>query len=900
MITSNSPPHLLVNKYFNNTNPQEIDHYNNNSKINNDSTLSHQQQLQTQYLQSQQDQQQQLTNYQLYQLIFLNKYLCNLIYKLVKSHNEAKRRFQLLSGHKYTILKFNQINSAEWLCVNGHFNLLVYKLNFQKQRKVQLMNIGSSSFNRNREKWDYDDDQVGEELLFNYKSLYLFSRYCRDWTLFLWIYENYREMVHQNYRVFDEFCFGIDRGNLKILEFLYSKGVESSVEAMNNAAISGRLDIVKYLVSIDREDSTCKAVDYAAKEGHLEVVKYLLENSIQNCTDKAIFYASQSGHLEVVKYLLSNRPLESTCIFDASNNFRMEQCHLIPLNILMYFYKQGHNLVHLLYENIYSSVLSLNGIEDLELVRFYCEKVYVPSIPYHIYQQFIKHLMRCLVVCSEHGHLQTVKYLLNRYDREISPSNIISQCLNGAAIHGHLELLKLLHFQFPNVRCTKQAMDQSIAVITASQTRHHGSSTMKLEDSLDRLNQSFHQKQLEIITFLHQYRTEGCTYECMNNACKYGNMELVQFLHQNRTEGYTKMALTEAALNGHLHILQFLLDQKKESLVPNIIELLAARGNRFDIIKKLVDIDGVIVTGKAVDQSVPHGIEQFMYLLEKANYQFTELAFELAAKNADLEKLKILYSTSIRKNNSQPKLEYSVKCLAARNGDLDMLKYLNEHTTLKFCQPNVGFESLAIDSAVQSGSLQCVKYLHYEGRVNGLVGMHRECSKMAIDNAATRGYLNIIKFLSYHRNEGFSTNAISNAIVRGHLEVVKYLFQRYPFYQGSSSIQDLYFANQACQHGHIEIIQFLEKDNSIEHLFTPGCMDAAIGAGQIAVLQYLKDHRSEGCSTLGFFNAASQKDLQCLLFLLKFYPEFCSFENIELNQRKYLSKLYKLYQQQHR
>ncbi|AAV51133.1 putative ankyrin repeat protein [Acanthamoeba castellanii mimivirus] len=73
--------------------------------------------------------------------------------------------------------------------------------------------------------------------------------------------------------------------------------------------ISGRLDIVKYLVILGadiRENDDC-VVRTACHNGHIEVVKYLVNQGadIRAYDDDAIRLASKNGHLYVVKYLVS-------------------------------------------------------------------------------------------------------------------------------------------------------------------------------------------------------------------------------------------------------------------------------------------------------------------------------------------------------------------------------------------------------------------------------------------------------------------------------------------------------------------------------------------------------------------------------------------------------------------
>ena len=49
----------------------------------------------------------------------------------------------------------------------------------------------------------------------------------------------------------------------------------------------------------------------------------------------------------------------------------------------------------------------------------------------------------------------------------------------------------------------------------------------------------------------------------MNGAAGNGHLEIVVWLHNNRTEGCTKHAMDMAALNGHLEIVKWFQKNKK-------------------------------------------------------------------------------------------------------------------------------------------------------------------------------------------------------------------------------------------------------------------------------------------------------------------------------------------------
>lgn len=80
-----------------------------------------------------------------------------------------------------------------------------------------------------------------------------------------------------------------------------------STSAINLAAASGHLGIVKFLHEHQGGNCTTKAMDLAAANGHLQVVQWLHENCTKGCTVDAIDEAASNGHFYVVRWLIQNR-----------------------------------------------------------------------------------------------------------------------------------------------------------------------------------------------------------------------------------------------------------------------------------------------------------------------------------------------------------------------------------------------------------------------------------------------------------------------------------------------------------------------------------------------------------------------------------------------------------------
>jgi hypothetical protein len=76
---------------------------------------------------------------------------------------------------------------------------------------------------------------------------------------------------------------------------------------LDQAAKSGLLAQLIWLLEHTDERCSTDALDLAAANGHLKVVIWLHKNSSVGCTSDAVDYAAINGHIDVVTFLLENR-----------------------------------------------------------------------------------------------------------------------------------------------------------------------------------------------------------------------------------------------------------------------------------------------------------------------------------------------------------------------------------------------------------------------------------------------------------------------------------------------------------------------------------------------------------------------------------------------------------------
>jgi hypothetical protein len=150
------------------------------------------------------------------------------------------------------------------------------------------------------------------------------------------------------------------------------------------------------------------------------------------------------------------------------------------------------------------------------------------------------------------GNLKLVKLLHN------IGSKFTTKAMDLAAGNGCLEVVKWLH-QNRTEGCTEWAMS------CAAQTGY-----------------------LELVKWLHNNRNEGCNIWAMNSAARTGCLEVIQWLHQNRTEGCTTYAICWAAGDNYLEVVKWLYKNRPECHnIELAIQYAIGIGYRREVINNL-------------------------------------------------------------------------------------------------------------------------------------------------------------------------------------------------------------------------------------------------------------------------------------------------------------------------
>lgn len=200
------------------------------------------------------------------------------------------------------------------------------------------------------------------------------------------------------------------------------------------------------------------------------------------------------------------------------------------------------------------------------------------------------------------------------------------QQIETAAIEGDLATLKRLNqlmftlpCQSPTVRLAwRNAMDFAAASghIQVVRWLHENRSD---GCTVDAMNKAAFNNDIEMVLWLHENRTEGCSTDAMDWAATAGHLHMIQWLHHSRSEGCTGRAIDGAACGGHLHVIKWLADNYSDVRGSNVaIDEAATRGHQA-VVEYLVDRHGLRTT-LAITGALENGYNEIVRTLHQTGH----------------------------------------------------------------------------------------------------------------------------------------------------------------------------------------------------------------------------------------------------------------------------------------
>ncbi|EGG16787.1 hypothetical protein DFA_07765 [Cavenderia fasciculata] len=370
----------------------------------------------------------------------------------------------------------------------------------------------------------------------------------------------------------------------------------------------------------------------------------------------------------------------------------------------------------------------------------------------------------------------------------------VGDYLDKTAIHGKVDILKMIHQRYPN-------------------TFIH--SNLSVEGAAN--NKNGH---LSIIQLLHSIDNQGIpifTTEVMDNAAKVGNLSLVQWLHQNRSEGSTERAINYASENGHFECVKFLVENTKEEGTEEAIDMAASNGH-YDIVQYLHQHD-YLCTTKAMDGSAENGHVNIIKYLTENRTEGCENALNLASKNGHFNCVTLFPQYLCQNIKQNEECIQDALVIASENGHRSVVEYLCDYQT-----------------GDGSDEFKLLKESH--------LSIIQTCTTKEMDNASLKGDLDLLKLL-YSQGGVYSNEIAELAAINGHLNVLIWI---------DNTINDTKLFTQKVMDvgatSNINVVKWLHQ-NQTHQSFSRDSIEYACSSGLLDIVQYLIENTTTKSTTVG-------------------------------------------------
>ncbi|OWZ01920.1 hypothetical protein PHMEG_00026612 [Phytophthora megakarya] len=180
-----------------------------------------------------------------------------------------------------------------------------------------------------------------------------------------------------------------------------------------------------------------------------------------------------------------------------------------------------------------------------------------------------------------------------------------------AAMNGHLDVVKWLH-EMRTEGCSVDAMD-------AGALYGHADVVQSIQGMYNIRNG----RHLNVVQWLHNNTSAGCTTEAMDKAATNGHFKVVEWLHEHRSEGCTTTAMDGAAQNGHLNIVKYLHDKRSKGCTVAAMDQASEEGY-LHVVQWLQANRSEGCTSAAIDTAAEYGhFETLLFLHSQCQQKCT-------------------------------------------------------------------------------------------------------------------------------------------------------------------------------------------------------------------------------------------------------------------------------------
>ncbi|EGZ12871.1 hypothetical protein PHYSODRAFT_334714 [Phytophthora sojae] len=322
--------------------------------------------------------------------------------------------------------------------------------------------------------------------------------------------------------------------------------------------------------------------------------------------------------------------------------------------------------------------------------------------------------------------------------------------------------------------------------------------------------------------------------EVLEVAAGHGHLDIVKWLIEEQGIEDIGHAFDRAADHGHLDVLKYLRETKAEACIDSLLDGAAVAGY-MGIVRWLHENTRARCTVQAMDEAAANGhlgIVQWLH----ANYTEGSINMDVAAAFGYLDVVQWFHETRDEGCTSW------AMDRAAGNGELDVVKWLHEHR-------REGCTTDAMDDAASNGHLEVVKWLH-DNQEEG-------CTTKAMDGAAANSHLK-----SYLPGE-FLAEVVAEAASNGYLEILTWMWEKHHSrgFWGGVELAG------AILNSHQHVVDWLRENVAV----WPECggylIESAAGVGNLGIVQWLYKHFELGIVD-AFHAAAAKGQSEVMLWFL--------------------------------
>ena len=648
----------------------------------------------------------------------------------------------------------------------------------------------------------------------------------------------------------------VGTGDCNTVRWLIEQGVDvnhcdkKGFTAVHIAAKQGNLDVLKLLkesganIHVEDNEGSYSVLLAAIGTGDCNTVRWLIEQGVDvNHCDKngftAVHIAAMQGNLDVVKLLKESGANIHVEDNEGSYSVMLAAIGTGDCNTVRWLIEQGVDVNHC-DKNGFTAVHIAAKQGNLDVLKLLKES----GANIHVQNEMDRNSIMSAAIGT--GDCNTVRWLIEQGVDVNHCSKKGVTAVHIAAQQGNLDVLKLLKESGANIHAQTEMGSNSIMSASVG-TGDCNTVRWLIEQGVD----------------VNHCDKNGFT--AVHIAAKQGNLDVLKLLKESganihvQNEMDRNSIMSAAIGTGDCNTVRWLIEQgvdvnhcSKKGVTA--VHIAAQQGN-LDVLKLLKE------SGANIHAQTEMGINSIM---------------SASVGTGDCNTVRWLIEQGVDVNHCDKK-GFTAVHIAAKQGNLDVLKLLKESGANIHVEDNEGSYSVLL-AAIGTGDCNTVRWLIEQGvDVN-------HCDKngfTAVHIAAMQGNLDVVKLLKesganihVENNEG-SYSVMLAAIGTGDCNTVRWLIEQgvdvnHCDKNGFTAVLN------AAQQGNLDVLKLLKESGANIHVQNEmgdnSIMSASIGTGDCNTVRWLIEQGVDvnHCDKNGFtavLNAAQQGNLDVLKLL---------------------------------